>query len=231
MFTAAVDMDKDRPLITLLILLAQRVDLSATLLEPTDLIEWDCGAHAGLALTVIQELLVAYTILGVLYDNVHLGASHKQVPRQTQHDIVSVLILMQRMGTHFSNSAWIRATMPANQVKAGSFQIGRGDIIFSQRLSEKRLIILPSLARRALSRVLCGGLTLGRQFITHTQYKRIVLSEFTLIQFDKLTLARGTTISIPLQECGDAITIFRISGLCLGLQWGCIFYVFPVIFS
>ena len=72
----AVHMDEYRSLISFFIFPAQAVYLGATLIQTAYLAEGDRTTHTSFPFAVIEELLVTYSVLCVLDDNMYLCASH-----------------------------------------------------------------------------------------------------------------------------------------------------------
>mgnify|MGYP000093299523 FL=1 len=71
----AVHMDEYRSLISFFIFPAQAVYLGATLIQTAYLAEGDRTTHTSFPFAVIEELLVTYSVLCVLDDNMYLCAS------------------------------------------------------------------------------------------------------------------------------------------------------------
>ena len=129
---AAVDMYENGTLVGRLVFLGQLVNHLSTLTETGRLVERNLLAHTGLTLAVLQDGTAADTVLLVLNDEMHLGATHHQFTTEAEDDVVGILILVQLVALVGADGSGVGSTVTAHQVEGSSGQLTRGDGIGGQ---------------------------------------------------------------------------------------------------
>lgn len=135
---AAVQMEVNRPPVALRVLFVEFVDFVGTLLEALHLIKRDGIAHAGLVVVVIEELVVADAVVGILDDDVYFGATDQEVASQTQHDVVGKFVFAQLMSLISANGSRVGSTVAAHQVIASPLQLFAFNGVFRILRAEER---------------------------------------------------------------------------------------------
>ena len=214
-------MQKNCPAIFILftILAIIFIDFCTTLLQPCYLVQRNRIAHTGLTFTVRQITVVADTVLGVLYDDTHLGSFLHQVTCQSQRYIVCILVLVQLGFPNPTYRTRIRTSVSTHYIEAGSLQTVACHLYIRQSLPEKRLVNHTFPATRfPVPAILSSSATFcmqRRQLIFHAQTQLFLTTQSLFIKFKKFLIITSSRSAVALKKCRNTFTSFRSVALLL----------------